>query len=113
MVALAWLNGAIAPVPTFMPISWRIGPFTATMAAIELVVLPRALTPVDARARITGKYSGRAPAMTALTATFSTVYSQYSRNAVGRSRPTIVSGGRLVPVSIASTRASVGRTIGR
>jgi hypothetical protein len=28
-----------------------------------------------------------------LTATFSTVNSQYSRNAVGRSRPTTLSGG--------------------
>jgi len=45
------------------------------MAAAELDVLPRAVTPVDASARITGKYSGRAPAITALTATFSTVYS--------------------------------------
>ena len=49
------------------------------MAAMELVVLPRALTPVAASARTTGKYSGRAPAMTAFTATFSTVYSQASR----------------------------------
>ena len=69
--------------------------------------------PLAASARITGRYSGRAPAMTALTATFSTVNSQNSRNAVGRSRPTTSSGGWLVPLSIASTRASVGRTIGR
>ena len=63
-------------MPQFMPISLRIGPLTTTIAAIELVVLPRALTPLAARARITGKYSGRAPAITALTATFSTVNSQ-------------------------------------
>jgi len=55
-----------------MPISWRIGPFTTTMFAEELVVLPRAETPEAASARITGRYSGRAPAMTAFTATFST-----------------------------------------
>ena len=66
----------MAPVPLFILISLRIGPLTTTMAAIELDVLPRAVTPVAASARITGKYSGRAPAITALTATFSTVYSQ-------------------------------------
>ena len=66
----------MAPVPEFMPISFRIGPLTTTIAAIELVVLPRALTPLAASARITGKYSGFAPAITALTATFSTVNSQ-------------------------------------
>ena len=84
MVALAWLYGARAPMPAFISIWWRIGPLTTAMAAIELVVLPRALTPVPARVRITGKYSGRAPAITALTATFSTVYAQASRKWVGR-----------------------------
>ena len=47
--------------------------------AAELVVLARAEAPVAASARMTGKYSGLAPAITALTATFSTVYSQASR----------------------------------
>ena len=112
MVALAWLYGPMAPVPEFMPISWRIGPLTTTIAAIELVVLPRALTPVAASARITGKYSGLAPAITALTATFSTVYSQYSRNWVERMCPTTSSGLWLVCASISATRSSVGRTIG-
>ena len=82
------------------------------MVASELVELPRALTPVAARARMTGKYSGRAPAMTAFTATFSTVYSQDSRKWVGRMRPTTSSGLRRVPASIAATRSSVGSTIG-
>ena len=81
--------------------------------AAELVVLPRALTPVAARARITGKYSGRAPAITAFTATRSTVYSQASRKWVGRIRPTTSSGRRLVPASMAATRSSVGSTMGR
>ena len=53
-----------------------------TMLAIELVEDPRALAPVEAIARITGKYSGRAPAITALTATCSTVHSQTSRKCV-------------------------------
>src|SRR5579859_6802496 len=84
--------GPSAPVPLFMPISLRIGPLTTTIAAAELVVLARPETPLAAMARITGKYSGEAPAMTALTATFSTVYSQYSRNWVGRMWPTTSSG---------------------
>src|SRR6266540_61611 len=86
-----------------MPISCRIGPLTTAIAAAELVVLPRADTPLAARARMTGKYSGRAPAITALTATFSTVYSHASRNRVGRMRPTTSSGFREVPASIAAT----------
>src|SRR5438132_898745 len=91
-------------MPEFIPISFLIGPFTTVSVANELVLLDRAVMPLAASARITGKYSGRAPAITALTATFSTVNSQNSRNAVGRSRPTILSGGWLVPPSIASTR---------
>ncbi len=79
-----------------MPISLRIGPLTTAMDAIALELLLRAVTPVAARARITGKYAGRAPAMTAFTATFSTVYSQYSRKCVERMRPTTSSGLRCV-----------------
>jgi hypothetical protein len=112
MVALAWLYGPSAPVPLFMLISWRMGPLTTAIAAAELVVLPRAETPLAAIARITGKYSGLAPAMTALTATFSTVYSQNSRNCVGRMCPTTSSGLWLVCASISATRSSVGRTMG-
>src|SRR3954467_4040354 len=78
IVALAWLNGPSAPMPMFMSISWRIGPLTTAMPDIELDELPRALIWLAAMARMTGKYSGLAPAMTALTATFSTVYSHIS-----------------------------------
>ena len=112
MVALAWLYGPIAPVPAFISSSWRTGPLTTAMAAIALELLLRAVTPVAASARMTGKYSGRAPAITALTATFSTVYAQCSRKCVERMRPTISSGRRRVRASMAATRASVGRTIG-
>ena len=80
-------------MPEFIAISLRIGPLTTVIVANELVLLDRAEIPLEASARMTGQYSGRAPAITALTATFSTVNSQYSRNAVGRSRPTILSGG--------------------
>ena len=48
-------------MPEFMPISLRIGPLTTEIVAKELVLLDRALTPLAASARITGKYSGRAP----------------------------------------------------
>ena len=99
-------------MPQFIPISLRIGPLTTTIAADELEVEPRADTSDAAIARITGKYSGFAPAMTAFTATFSTVYSQATRNSVGCMRPTISSGLRLVAANIAATRFSVGRTIG-
>ena len=103
----------MTPMPLFMPSSLRIGPLTTAIVANELVLLDRAVMPLAASARITGKSCGLAPAITAFTATFSTVNSQNSRKAVGRRRPTIVSGGWLVPLSIASTRASVGRMIGR
>ena len=45
----------MAPVPAFMPTSCRIGPLTTAMAATALEELPRAVTPVAASARITGK----------------------------------------------------------
>ena len=66
-------------MPQCMPIWWRTGPLTIAGAAQEVVLLWRAVMPLAAMARITGKYSGRASAITALTATFSTVYSQNSR----------------------------------
>jgi hypothetical protein len=99
-------------VPAFIPISFRMGPFTTAIEAMALELLLRAVTPVAPRARMTGKYSGRAPAMTAFTATFSTVNSQYSRKCVERMRPTTSPGPRLVPASMAATRSSVGRTMG-
>ena len=85
-------------MPASMPISLRIGPLTTEIVANDVVLLDRAVWPLAAIARITGKYSGRAPAITALTATFSTVNSQNSRKRVGRIRPTTLSGGRLVPL---------------
>ncbi len=62
-----------------MPISSRIGPLMIETVACEVVELERADTSLPAIARITGKCSGLAPAMTALTATFSTVNSHCSR----------------------------------
>src|SRR5436190_5766974 len=112
IVEFAWLYGPIAPIPEFIPISLRIGPLTTEKIANDVVELDRAETPLAAIARITGRYSGFAPAITAFTATFSTVNSHHSRYEVGRSRPTTSSGLRLVAASIASTRSSVGSTTG-
>ena len=100
-------------MPQFMPISWRTGPFTTLRQVIDVVLPCRDVVFDAASARMTGKYSGRAPAITALTATFSTVYSQVSRKLPARMRPTTLSGGWLVALSIAATRSSVGSTIGR
>src|SRR5580658_917014 len=102
----------MAPTPAFMPISLRIGPFTTAIIADELDELLRAESSDAASARITGKYSGRAPAITAFTATCSTVYSQAARNSTGCRWPTISPGGWLVALSMASTRSRVGSTIG-
>ena len=55
-----------------MPICLRIGPFTTIMFAAELVELPKE-DAWETTARMVGKYSSFAPAMTAITAAFSTV----------------------------------------
>src|ERR1700683_2116869 len=103
----------MAPTPEFMPISSRIGPFTTTIAEAELEVEPRAETCDAASARMTGKYSGLAPAMTAFPATFSTVYSQATRNSTGCIWPTISSGLWLVFASMGATPLLGGGHDGR
>ena len=70
---LARFTGLRAPIPVFIPISLTMGPFTTTILAKEEVELNIDVTPLDAIARMTGKYSGFAPAITAFTATISTV----------------------------------------
>ena len=67
------------------------------MFPIEDMLLWRPVSPLDASARMTGKCSGAAPAITAFTATFSTSKCQYSMPIVGRILPTISSGAWLVP----------------
>src|SRR3954464_15189029 len=96
-----------------MPISLRTGPLTIDIDDAEDDVEERADSSVEAIARITGRYSGRAPAITALTATCSTVSVHCPRLAVACMRPTTLSGLWLVPASMAATRSSVGSTIGR
>ena len=83
------------------------------MLPIEDMLLWRPVSPLAHAARITGKCSGAAPAITAFTATFSTVDSHSSMPMVGRCFPTTSSADRRFPASIASTRSSVGSTIGR
>ena len=61
---------------------------------------------------MTGQVLGPAPAMTALMATFSTVYSSLSWWTVMVMRPMTSSGLADVPVSMCATRSSVGRMIG-
>ena len=75
---LLWLKGLKAPRPEFIPISSRMGPFTTAILAKEVVELGKEGSPLAAIAKITGRCSGPAPAMTAFTATFSTVYSNLS-----------------------------------
>ena len=99
-------------MPELTPSSCRRGPLTATRDDIAVMLLARAEMPVEASARIAGRYSGRAPASTALAATSSTVNSHASCSN-GRIRPTTSSGAWDVPESIAATRSSVGSTTGR
>src|SRR5579863_6329964 len=90
----------------------RIGPLITAAVANEFVELDREVSPVSAIARIVGKYSGFAPAITALMATCLTVNDQsgYDPRA-GDIFPTTSSGLWLVPLSIAASRSSVGMTI--
>src|SRR6185437_17101027 len=107
------MNSGIGVLGPYNHANAAIGPLTTATLAIDVVLDDRAETPLAASARITGKCSGLAPAITAFTATFSMVYSQNSRKLAGRIRPTTSSGLWLVPASIAATRSSVGRMIGR
>jgi hypothetical protein len=99
-------------MPVFILICWMIGPFSTIIRAKDVVDVKSEVTPVEARARITGKYSGFAPAITALAATISTVYSHASCGGDGRMVPTVSSALWLVPLSISATLSSVGSTMG-
>jgi hypothetical protein len=80
--------------------SETIGPLNTAIAVIDDVELARGFVRAEANARIAGKYSGLAPAMTALIATVSTVYCHSSRPHGDHGQtpiwPTISSGLRLV-----------------
>jgi hypothetical protein len=70
----AWFIGLNAAIPEFIPSSFRIGPFTISMLPKAVVEGAMDDCRIEAIARITGKYSGLAPAITATTAISRTVY---------------------------------------
>ena len=84
MVRFARLPWPRALPPLFIPIRRAIGPLTMTNGPENQVVANRpcmlnsSVQAASTAARTTGRYSGRHPAMTALTATFSTVHSTRS-----------------------------------
>src|ERR1700734_1856118 len=90
----------------------RMGPLITAAYANEFVELNSDGVPVDAIASTIGKYSGLHPAITAFTATCFTVYC-HGAYAPAAILPATSSGWWLVPFSIAATRSSVGRMIGR
>ena len=98
-----------------MPMRPATGPFTTTIGPENQVVARRpcmlnsSVQAASTAASTTGRYSGRQPAITALTATFSTVHGTRS----GGTTATGSSGSRSVPSSMRSTRAGVGGTTGR
>src|SRR5208282_37510 len=90
----------------------RIGQLITAATANEFVELESAVNPLAAIARMVGKRSGVAPAITALIATCLTVNDQSGYDPLaGDIFPTTSSGLWLVPLSMASTRSCVGRTI--
>ena len=114
MVELARLPWPSAFLSVFMPMRRRIGPFTITIGPENHSVHSRpcilnvSVHAASTAASTTGKYSGLQPAMTAFTATFSTVHSA----SVGGTTAMISSGARVVAANMAATRASVGGTTG-
>ena len=115
MAAFACQPGPSAPKPAFMPIAPATGPQTTRSGVTfsSVVWTPRRLKAGSAIARTaastTGRCSGRQPAMTALTATFSTV----ARPLSGSSAPRTSPGASGAQESASSTRPRVGATIGR
>src|ERR1700689_2724436 len=91
----------------------RIGPLITAADTSELVELKSAEIPVEAIARIVGKYSGRAPAITALTAHCCTVNDHAGKApCAGVILPTTSSSLWLLALSIASPLSCVGMVIG-
>src|SRR5262249_11360127 len=114
MVALARKPGPKTPAAQLMPMLRRTGPFTMMRGEVALVVpdwpckLNRESHAASTTASSTGKYSGRHPAITAFTASFSTV----ARPKLGGTSATSVWRERDVVCSMRSTRSRVGGTTG-
>jgi transposase InsO family protein len=114
MVALARQPGPNTPAPELMSSLARIGPFTITSGATASVVpetpsrQKRSSHIASTAATTTGRYSGRQPAITALTATFWTV----ARPNRGGTSAITSSDGRPTAAIAAITRPAVGGTTG-
>ena len=115
MVELARLPWPNALSPLFIPMRPTAGPFTTSTGPTLMVVastpcmLNSSVQAASSAAITTGRCSGSHPAITALTATFSTMHS----TRLGGITATRSDGSRVVPSSIRSTLASVGGTTGR
>src|SRR6185503_3402856 len=109
MVALARQPGPNTPAPELMSSLARIGPFTITSGATASVV-PETPSRQKRSSHIasTARYSGRQPAITALTATFWTV----ARPNRGGTSAITSSDGRPTAAIAAITRPAVGGTTG-
>ena len=115
MVELARLPWPSELSPLFMPMRPPTGPFTTSTGPTLMVVastpcmLNSSVQAASSAAITTGRCSGMQPAITALTATFSTEHS----TRLGGTTATRSDGSRVVPSSMRSTLASVGGTTGR
>ena len=98
-----------------MPMRSRIGPLKTPTGVAPIVVartpwmLKVSVQAISTRVMIEGRYSGFAPAMTALMAIFSTVIGAR----LGGITATSSCGSRVVPWSIFQTRSRVGGTTGK
>ena len=115
MVALGRLPGPNRFTSAFMPMSSTRGPLTTRsgaeppVLAVEPWKLKSGRSIASKAATSTGKYAGRQPAMTALTAA---ACSESSRPVAGCLAMT-VSAGRSSAASISCTRSTCGGTTGR
>ena len=114
MVAFARQPGPNAPAPEFTSRVLRAGPLRMSSGATASVV-PETPTSENSGSQIAstpaitaGRYSGRHPAITALTAMRSTV----ARPRRGATRPTSSSPARPLAATASRTRAAVGGTTG-
>src|SRR3989442_8982177 len=115
IVALARKPAPNTDAAQFTSRARRIGPLTMTRGVTASVV-PDTPTRETSGSQIaltaamtTGMYSGREPAITALTATRSTV----ARPLAGATRPISSSPPRPLAATVAPTRSAVGGTTGR
>ena len=115
MVRFARLPCPKTLTPLFMPIALVPGPLqimtgpTGIVVASTPCILNSSLHTASSAVIIQGKYSGSAPAITALIAIFSTV----SSTKFGGAMATTSCGLRVVPVSMRSTRSGVGGMTGK